>query len=528
MYRTYLYVSVPRKMAVKRCEDFEIKWPFYGRFILILDEPIETTMYLGRILTLAFISLIYAPPSNAWTSLPNLSRPSRCSSPPLEMTVLTSDTGIPMPRLDLPEPICSDVPGSWAYDTMSRRVNQEILQRTFEDNQEAFETDAFKPILERFNKLREDLSSSSKLTMLYELPEDASEERKREWNEWKEIIQPFLEKGDTWLSAPWMVTEFFVYRRLMEAIGYWDEGTPGYKYDPFVKQKRAGLESSVGSAEPMLGKIPNLPSTAEGIDLAASISLWGNKMDLSLWPADAANTNVDVFSSILESASENLLHDDLAVLAQHCEMLRSKGGGNVDIIVDNAGFELITDLALAEHLIESGIAACVTFQLKSHPTFVSDALEKDLVEHVEYYAALDASKFPHAKKAGDKWKSFLSSGKWKCHEDNFWVQAFAMWDMTEPLRSDLNQRCDLAFVKGDANYRRLLGDRKWELTAPFPDVVGAYFPCPVCALRTFKAEIGCGLDADQIERAKRLDDNWLVNGRFGVVHFGKGAGGSRP
>jgi len=32
-----------------------------------------------------------------------------------------------------------------------------------------------------------------------------------------------------------------------------------------------------------------------------------------------------------------------------------------------------------------------------------------------------------------------------------------MWDMHEPLFQNMNSRCDLAFVKGDANYRRLLG-----------------------------------------------------------------------
>jgi hypothetical protein len=68
----------------------------------------------------------------------------------------------------------------------------------------------------------------------------------------------------------------------------------------------------------------------------------------------------------LEKSSENLLHDDFDDLADHCNILREKGGGNVDIIVDNAGFELITDLALAQYLVESGIASCVTFQLKSH------------------------------------------------------------------------------------------------------------------------------------------------------------------
>ena len=77
---------------------------------------------------------------------------------------------------------------------------------------------------------------------------------------------------------------------------------------------------------------------------------------------------------------------------------------------------------------------------------------------------------------------------------------------------------------GDANYRRLLGDRLWDLTAPFQDVVGCYFPCPVCALRTLKAELGCGIEAEEVEKAKALDDAWMTNARFAVVQFGTGAG----
>jgi hypothetical protein len=95
--------------------------------------------------------------------------------------------------------------------------------------------------------------------------------------------------------------------------------------------------------------------------------------------------------------------------------------------------------------------------------------------------------------------------------------------MTEPLRTDLKERCDLAFVKGDANYRRLLGDRMWDFTAPFADVVWVLLPCPVCALRTLKAELGCGMECQAGRESKiaRYNDR-LVNGRFGVVHFGDG------
>lgn len=462
----------------------------------------------------------------------------------------------PKPKLPIPDPLLSDVPGTWAYDTMTRRVDEEILHRTYEDNKETWNTPEFAGILQRFNDLRAVLrnAANTKLALPPPPPEGCSDLRQTEWNEWKEILDPFVskEEPDSWLQAPWMVTEFFVYRKLLvDVVGYWDEfdrfsgdgdgdgepklKNPGFGYDPFAPQKRAGLESSVASAESVLAKINNLGDTDtedsksksidQGTKLAASIALWGNKMDLSLWPADTSKATEDIFSAILDQAQEGLLHDDSSLLVTHFEKLRATGGGNIDIIVDNAGFELITDLSLAQYLVESGIAKCVTFQLKSHPTFVSDALENDLLEHVNHFAELkdNDGAYPNVRLSGSKWKEFLKDGRWKCSENNFWVQAYAMWNMTEPLWSDMHDRCDLAFVKGDANYRRLLGDCQWDVSdASFQDVVGNYFPCPVCALRTLKAEVGCGMDKDQVDRAKALDENWSTNGRFGVLQFGSG------
>jgi Damage-control phosphatase ARMT1-like domain len=445
----------------------------------------------------------------------------------------------PKPLLPLPDRIRSDVPGTWAYDTMSRRVDGEILERTWLDNEHVWKEARWSDALTKFQALRGELQSAASTRLTYlgdhetfqpsgdESYDDAdavsAEELRLERQEWREILQPYVEANETWLSAPWMVTEFYVYRRLMAAIGYFDPASPGYKYDPFEKQKRAGLVSSIGSAEPMLGKIPRLTPDSPGLVLAASIALWGNKMDLSLWPANVETSTVDVFTTILGQAAENLLHDDSSVLAEHCHKLQNRGGGNVDIVVDNAGFELVTDLALATYLVQSGIARTVTFQLKSHPTFVSDALAKDLLETVAHYRDLDALQYPNAHRAGVTWQQFLENGSWQCREHRFWVQPYAMWDMTEPLRTDLAQRCDMTIVKGDANYRRLLGDLKWSYSSDFQQVVGCYFPCPVLALRTLKAELGCGMDEAQVERARQLDHNWLVNGRFGVIQFGTGA-----
>ena len=74
----------------------------------------------------------------------------------------------------------------------------------------------------------------------------------------------------------------------------------------------------------------------------------------------------------------------------------------------------------------------------------------------------------------------------------------------------------LVLVKGDANYRRLLGDAHWAPTTPFAEVL-SYFPAPVAALRTLKAEIIVGLAPGQAERLAAEDPAWLVNGRRGVI-----------
>ena len=46
----------------------------------------------------------------------------------------------------------------------------------------------------------------------------------------------------------------------------------------------------------------------------------------------------------------------------------------------------------------------------------------------------------------------------------------------------------LTLLKGDLNYRRLVGDRPGRRATPFADVT-AYFPGPVAALRTLKSDV---------------------------------------
>ena len=57
-----------------------------------------------------------------------------------------------------------------------------------------------------------------------------------------------------------------------------------------------------------------------------------------------------------------------------------------------------------------------------------------------------------------------------------------MWEMPLELHRQLSTSY-LVLSKGDANYRRLLGDRHWDFTTPFAQAVGSV-PAPLLALRT--------------------------------------------
>eukprot|EP00586_Coscinodiscus_wailesii_P012421 CAMPEP_0172509890 /NCGR_PEP_ID=MMETSP1066-20121228/224210_1 /TAXON_ID=671091 /ORGANISM="Coscinodiscus wailesii, Strain CCMP2513" /LENGTH=433 /DNA_ID=CAMNT_0013288601 /DNA_START=226 /DNA_END=1527 /DNA_ORIENTATION=- len=425
-----------------------------------------------------------------------------------------ADTKQNLPTLPLPPPILSLTEGTWAYDTMSRRVNKDILQRTLDENPE-FLTPPFQTALESYQALRDELTAAATTPLRHLLPTSYTVGDEGDWHN---LLAPHVSSQSTWLSTPWLIAEFYLYRRLLEALGYFDPSSPGYNYDPFLNQKRSGLHASPPAAEGVLEKVDQIMTkySLESLGIMTSIALWGNQMDLSIWPTGMNDKEENVLlQNVLQTNHENLLWDDTLKLKEYCDGILNKGT-NVDIIVDNAGLELVTDLILADYLIQSGLTKQVTFRLKSHPTFVSDAMEKDLRETAEFYAQQEG----FCGFAGKRWVKYLENNKWVCKEDNFWVQPFAMWDMPQALRSDMS-KSDLAIVKGDANYRRLLGDLEWDLVdASFQNVVGDYFPCPVLALRTLKAELGCGMVKEKVEWAKGRDDNWMVNGKYGVVHLG--------
>ncbi len=121
------------------------------------------------------------------------------------------------------------------------------------------------------------------------------------------------------------------------------------------------------------------------------------------------------------------------------------------------------------------------------------------------------------RKVASRWTTYIDEGKWELKEHPFWVLPLAFWEMPEDLKSHFAQSKQV-FVKGDANYRRQIGERHWPFDTPF-DHISSYWPCPVCCLRTMKSECACGISKGEQARAEAEDKKWLVSGAFGVVQF---------
>ena len=140
----------------------------------------------------------------------------------------------------------------------------------------------------------------------------------------------------------------------------------------------------------------------------------------------------------------------------------------IGIIVDNAGYELVTDLILGYGLIKLGLVDNIIFHTKAHPTFVSDATTLDCLETLNYLSGEE--NYPAIQEMSKNIQNLVKNGQIVFSDDLFWCQPTAFWDMSDRIIKKLSDHI-IVFVKGDANYRRLIGERDWPLDTCASDIL---------------------------------------------------------
>jgi uncharacterized protein with ATP-grasp and redox domains len=391
------------------------------------------------------------------------------------------------PNLPLLTPL-RGIDTSYTNDSIARRL-PEILQRTLAEN------------------ILPDTAVSQLETLLNDIPNgkisQLPDHLAPDLAAWQVDIVPYLGQG--WLEVPWFFVETYFYRRFVAAVDHFRSGI-----DPFDHQKRQSLITSTARVQALISQVNQLitdkwqPDSFTQLLLA---DLWGNQADMSMWAVgdDAMPNHTDAADQ-----TAHLLVDDETAVTQ----LLQKPVGQVDFINDNAGFELIGDLCLADYFLATEQAAAVHFHLKLFPTFVSDATVLDVETTLAY---LNQQNDPDLKAAAGRLVEYLINGRLRLTTHPFWTSPHPLWHFPFSLRQKLAS-ADLVICKGDANYRRALGDMPWPQTTALGDIVN-YFPTPILFLRTAKSEVLVGLTEAKSAKMAELKEDWLVNGRWGVIQL---------
>ncbi|EPJ38661.1 putative UPF0364 protein like protein [Streptomyces afghaniensis 772] len=308
--------------------------------------------------------------------------------------------------------------------------------------------------------------------------------------------------GRSWFDVPWLWSESWFYRRLLQAVGYFGPG-PWQGIDPFRPSKLAELDSPETDEE--LAALDGLAARPAGEQAQALLhgSLWGNRADLGFRLSAEGARTADAAPGLVADDSESLW-----------ALLGGTGTGTLCLVADNAGRELVPDLLLIAHLLAHGRIGRAVLHVKPYPYYVSDATTADVVDALRRLTGAGGA----AAEYGQHLWAALADGRLTLRAHPFSCAPLPYEEMPADLRADFAS-ATLTVVKGDLNYRRLVGDRLWAPTTPFPDVT-AYFPGPVAALRTLKSDVITGLDArTEAELVAAEDQRWRTSGTHALIQL---------
>ena len=309
----------------------------------------------------------------------------------------------------------------------------------------------------------------------------------------------------SWLKAPWLFAECYLFRRMstfFKLSQHWS------RYDPFARQKIRTFRSSRPAVLELAARYRELMQQmdAHKTDKTAAaeetlfaemceICLWGNATDLSL----LTNLTYEDIQKLQgaearRKAEANILVNDLpaaykiltaardAAKTQPTAPGASAPERRVDIVLDNAGFELYVDLILAGYLLRAGLATVVVLHPKNIPWFVSDVLPSDFAALLNALASpqrfyetpseeeelqgkpapvplTDAERADLAFLFGE-WTQLYANGQVVMRPNIFWTQpgSFGRLPKDAPVLYDDLKTSELVIFKGDLNYRKLTSD----------------------------------------------------------------------
>ncbi|KFM76512.1 hypothetical protein X975_12012, partial [Stegodyphus mimosarum] len=367
------------------------------------------------------------------------------------------------------------------------------------------------------------------------------------WNDYLEKQKVLHGFTPAWYESSWLYVECYLYRRIKQAFQL---SSALKEYDPFRKQKNESFLSEMDSVVYLLSALNDillkfqnrgskediynafrmflqgghkeiLPTSALLASVLVTgreemqVALWGNKWDLSI---SSGKENVHDNPLLhLEEMKEKIIVDDTEVVWQILQDASNTSNEvQIDIVLDNAGFELFVDLCFMHFLQATNLVKKIRFHVKCMPWFVSDTLQIDLEWLLK---TLSESDNEILIKYSKEWSEKFSLGEWTIEKEIFWTLPH---DYSEMKTTDANlynklSQSHIVIFKGDLNYRKLTGDRQWIETTPFIEALNGFLPTSIVSLRTVKANVIVGLKAGIAENLSKISTNWKFSGDFAVI-----------
>ncbi|XP_017078747.1 damage-control phosphatase ARMT1 [Drosophila eugracilis] len=325
---------------------------------------------------------------------------------------------------------------------------------------------------------------------------------------WNEFLMGLSEDRRQWFSAVWMHAECYMYRRVWSIF---QRSETLVSYDFFGDQKMLSTKNSTLLMRDIVLSTRQLKRSKDNFQCLLKLSAWANRGDL---PIAKKGSDKNIFKKIT-SLDKDLLADESSDVWK--DLTEAAEPVYVDIVCDNAGLELFSDLILAEYIIESGLARRVRFHVKAIPWFILDATHKDFHWLLNF---ISQHEFPEFKSFGRRIRGYLKDRSFiLCEKSYFWTSghAFSQMKRVQPCLYVYISEAALVIFKGDLNYRKLLGDINYKSTEKFSNCLRGFEPTSVCALRLIKSDIYCGLPVCKVEWLTEDNPEWMTTGDKAVI-----------
>lgn len=336
--------------------------------------------------------------------------------------------------------------------------------------------------------------------------------------------------ADFLINAPFIDAEHYFYYYILHQVNIRKEGDKSDIVDPYLDNKVSSMTNDyLNDSEEHRSKIKEL------LDLALKISQSTGdtshqmnlkellRLNLSANSTDLSQLFWEQFSSVTP-----VIDDTEKFWTEYVSDLHNVY--RVNVLVDNFGIEFLADIILGYYLIlKKGREADIeiVYHVNQLPIFVSDVKTGDEILLFDTLRSL-ATDNPQYRGIIDELCSYMKKGKLVFRPNFFWnlPHAYSVATREDLKKSgeittvrDIINSSDLLIVKGDLNYRRMIGDRNYNPSKSIGNKI-RYIKCPLLVIRSFKSNVTLlGKRSNEFLKNNNIEQDWQSNGKYGIIQY---------